>query len=332
MEGHKKKCPYVIVQCPNHNCHERMARNLVEEHAAVTCQWRMVSCQFCQKKYPKAEEHIHCETCHMFPLNCSNGCEQVVPREQMSKHLETDCPHTLVSCPYHDLGCNVKVERRNLETHIHEDTTSHLGFACKKLALLQQEFNKENKTLKKQLDDVKKENENLLLKVSAQEKEMQKSKMETPTFVWKVTGFDDILRQAKHGRNNKMDSDPFYTGKYGYKLKLSVNPNGDGSGRNTHLSAFVIVMRGEHDGILPWPFNQKVTFTLVDQQESLDERENVVMHFRANTKLENFARPTAEENPGRGYARFVSHEKLRTRRYLVDDTLFIQVDVGPPSV
>lgn len=207
-----------------------------------------------------------------------------------------------------------------------------MGFACKKLALLQQEFNKENKTLKKQLDDVKKENENLLLKVSAQEKEMQKSKMETPTFVWKVTGFDDILRQAKHGRNNEMDSDPFYTGKYGYKLKLSVNPNGDGSGRNTHLSAFVIVMRGEHDGILPWPFNQKVTFTLVDQQESLDERENVVMHFRANTKLENFARPTAEENPGRGYARFVSHEKLRTRRYLVDDTLFIQVDVGPPSV
>ena len=226
----------------------------------------------------------------------------------------------------------LQVERRNLETHVREDTTTHLSFACKKLALLQQEFDEEKKTLKKQLDDLKKENNNLLLKVSAQEKEMHKSQMETPMFVWKITGFGDILHQAKVGRNNKIDSDPFYTGKYGYKLKLSVNPNGDGSGRNTHLSAFVIVMRGEHDAILPWPFNQKVTFTLIDQQESLDERQNVTMLFRANTKLENFARPTAEENPGRGYARFMSHEKLKTRRYLVDDTLFIQVDVGPPPL
>lgn len=224
----------------------------------------------------------------------------------------------------------LQVQRRNLERHVQEETTAHLSFACKKLVHLHKEFDQEKKNLKKQLDDLKKENDNLVLKVSAQEKEIQKTRMESPTFVWKITGFSEILRQAKHGRNNKMDSEPFYTGQYGYKLKLSVNPNGDGSGRNTHLSAFVIVMRGEYDGLLPWPFHQKVTFSLVDQQEDTDERENVVMHFRANTKLENFARPTAEENPGRGYARFVSHERLKTRRYLMDDTLFIQVDVGPP--
>ena len=146
-----------------------------------------------------------------------------------------------------------------------------------------------------------------------------------------MSEFSEILRQAKHGRNNKIDSEPFYTETYGYKLKLSVNPNGDGSGKNTHLSVFVIVMKGEYDGILPWPFNQKVTFTLVDQQDDVQERENVVMHFKANSKLENFARPVSEENPGRGYARFVSHDKLKTRRFIVDDTLFIQVNVSPPS-
>jgi len=156
---------------------------------------------------------------------------------------------------------------------------------------------------------------------------MQKTKTESPVYLWKITGFSEMLRQAKNGRNNKIDSEPFYTGQYGYKLKLSVNPNGDGSGKSTHLSAFVIVMKGEYDGVLSWPFNQRVTFTLIDQQDCTDERENIEMHFRANPKLENFARPIAEENPGRGYARLVSHERLRSRRYLVDDSLFIRVDV-----
>ena len=223
-----------------------------------------------------------------------------------------------------------KVERRDLERHINDHSTAHLSLACKKLVHLHQEFDKEKTNLKKQLEELKKENDSLVLKVSTQEKEMLKTRTESPTYVWKITGFSEILRQAKNGRNNKLDSPPFYTGTYGYKLKLSINPNGDGSGKNTHLSAFLIIMKGEYDGMLAWPFHQKVIFVLVDQQDNLEERDNVVMHFRANTKLENFARPVSEENPGRGYARFVSHDKLKSRRYIVDDTLFIQVAVSPP--
>lgn len=247
----------------------------------------------------------------------------------MQNHKETECTLTLVPCPYLELGCTTKVERRNQKKHLLDQTSSHLSLACEKLLSLREEFSVQKAKLKKQMDDLKKENESLSLKLSAHEKETSKPKMETPVFVWKISGFSEMLRQAKQGRNSKIDSTPFYTSSYGYKLKVSVNPNGDGSGKNTHLSAFVIVMKGEYDGMLPWPFSQKVSFTLIDQQESLNERENIVMHFKSNTRLENFARPVSEENPGRGYARFVSHEKLKSRRFIVDDTLFIQVDVGP---
>ncbi|KAJ7357517.1 TNF receptor-associated factor 4, partial [Desmophyllum pertusum] len=161
----------------------------------------------------------------MFPLNCVNGCEQVVPRVQMPRHLETDCLLTSLSCPYHDLGCFVKVERRDLERHIQQQTTAHLNLACKKLVQLHLDFDHEKTSLKKQLEELKKENDNLVLKVSVQEKEMAQTRIESPAFVWKIAEFSEILRQAKHGRNNKMDSEPFYTGPYGYKLKLSVNPN-----------------------------------------------------------------------------------------------------------
>lgn len=234
-----------------------------------------------------------------------------------------------IVCLIFAVVCSSKVERRNLKKHLLDQTSSHLSLACENLVSFRKEFNEQKAMFKKQIDDLKKDNESLSLKLSAKENETSKPKMETPVFVWKISGFSEMLRQAKQGRNSKIDSVPFYTSSYGYKLKVSVNPNGDGSGKNTHLSAFVIVMKGDYDGLLPWPFSQKVSFTLIDQQDRLNERENIVMHFKSNTRLENFARPVSEENPGRGYARFVSHEKLKTRRFIVDDTLFIQVDVGP---
>ena len=42
--------------------------------------------------------------------------------------------------------------------------------------------------------------------------------------------------------------------------------NGDGMGKGTHISLFFVIMRGEYDALLRWPFRQKVTFMLLDQE------------------------------------------------------------------
>ena len=34
--------------------------------------------------------------------------------------------------------------------------------------------------------------------------------------------------------------------------------------KKTHLSVFMVLMKGEYDAILRWPFNKKVKFTLID--------------------------------------------------------------------
>lgn len=34
--------------------------------------------------------------------------------------------------------------------------------------------------------------------------------------------------------------------------------NGDGTGKGTHLSLFFVVMKGDYDALLPWPFRHKV--------------------------------------------------------------------------
>ena len=160
-------------------------------------------------------------------------------------------------------------------------------------------------------------------------------KLETRTFIWKIERFSEVLRRAKAWENPSMDSSPFYTDRtdsYGYKLKVRVAPNGDGTYENTHLSVYIVVMKGEYDAMLPWPFKRKVRFTLIDQQEDLVERQNITQHFTPGNHPESFARPKSEDsNQGFGFAQFVSHEALHSRRYIVDDTLFLQVDIGPSS-
>ena len=151
--------------------------------------------------------------------------------------------------------------------------------------------------------------------------------VESRTFTWKITSFAIKLKQAKNKVKEYVESDPFYM--HGYKLKLKMYPNGYVNVKNTHLSIFIFVMKGENDAILPWPFKKKVKFTLIDQQEDSVKRKNVFLSFIPGYRPESFARPTQEENAVSGYTEFISHEKLYSRRYLLDDTLFLQVETGP---
>ena len=92
---------------------------------------------------------------------------------------------------------------------------------------------------------------------------------------------------------------------------------------------YIAIMKGEYDTILAWPFKKKVRFTLIDQQEDPVERENVVLRVSLCDHPVNCARPINEENLIWGHHEFVSHEKLFSKSYLVDDTLFLQVELGP---
>ncbi len=161
-------------------------------------------------------------------------------------------------------------------------------------------------------------------------------KLETRIFVWKITNFSIILSLAKAGRYLCSDSVPFDTARTescGYKLRVRVYPNGSGSGKNTHLSVYIYVMKGEYDAILPWPFKKKVKFTLIDQQANPVERVNVYMRLSPGNYPESFAgRPKEEHGTGRGFSKFITHEEIHSRRYVVDDTLFLQVEVGPSSI
>uniref|UniRef100_A0A1X7TUV4 TRAF1-6 MATH domain-containing protein n=1 Tax=Amphimedon queenslandica TaxID=400682 RepID=A0A1X7TUV4_AMPQE len=59
----------------------------------------------------------------------------------------------------------------------------------------------------------------------------------------------------------------FYTSPGGYKMKLKVDCNGCDIARGTHIYCHVFLME-EHNDTIEWPFQGKVTITLLNQ---LDE-------------------------------------------------------------
>ncbi|MCJ8737780.1 hypothetical protein PDJAM_G00027930 [Pangasius djambal] len=140
--------------------------------------------------------------------------------------------------------------------------------------------------------------------------------------IWKVHDY-----QRRKDAGAPLTSPPFYTGRSGYKLSVRVYPDGEGSARGTHLSLYVMVMRGDFDSLLPWPFRQSITLTVLDQSGS---RNHISCSFNPDTNKESFRRPTADSNAALGFSRFISHTDLEGPRnavYVRDDTLFIKVKV-----
>ena len=151
-------------------------------------------------------------------------------------------------------------------------------------------------------------------------------------YTWKISCFSEVQSKAKSEEKILIHSPPFYY--YGYKFRLQLHPNGTADWKATHLSLFFILMKGEYDAKLSWPFQGIVKFALVDQQEDADDSRNVVWPLPAFPQdSRNFVdRPLTDENIGWGFDDFVSLKKLTERCYIVDDTIFIQVKVAPETV
>ena len=147
---------------------------------------------------------------------------------------------------------------------------------------------------------------------------------EFPPYLWTVTNFWEKVRRAKNGGEVLIESDSFYLGLPGYKMKLRMYPDGIDLGKNAFISLYVVLVKGQYDAILPWPFRYTLKFTIIDHNPDLKQRENFSKSSKSQTSGKCSLRPEGEQNQGQGYSRFLSHEKLRDGRLVVDETLIIQ--------
>ncbi|XP_028664597.2 TNF receptor-associated factor 2 [Erpetoichthys calabaricus] len=166
------------------------------------------------------------------------------------------------------------------------------------------------------------------LAIAEMEQKLQEHEHSTHdgVFIWKINDFSRKRQEAVAGRMPAIFSPVFYTSKYGYRMCLRLYLNGDGTGRGTHLSLFFVVMKGKWDALLKWPFNQKVTLMLLDQ----NNREHIIDAFRPDITSSSFQRPNSEMNIASGCPLFCPLHKLDCKSasaYLQEDTIFIKAIV-----
>lgn len=97
-------------------------------------------------------------------------------------------------------------------------------------------------------------------------------------------------------------------------------------GKGTHVSLFFVIMRGQYDALLKWPFRQKVTLMFIDQ----NNREHVVDAFRPDPTSSSFKRPTTEMNIASGCPLLMSLSQLDsvTNAYIKDNAAYVKIIVS----
>ena len=160
------------------------------------------------------------------------------------------------------------------------------------------------------------------------ELELRMRLLETASYngklIWRLTNYAKRKQDAVNGRTLSLYSQPFYTSQFGYKMCARVYLNGDGMGKGTHLSLFFVVMRGECDPLLQWPFRQRVSMSLLDQSGA---GRHITDNFRPDPTSTSFQKPRMEMNIASGSPMFAEQTVVESDKYLRDDTIFIRITV-----
>lgn len=146
-------------------------------------------------------------------------------------------------------------------------------------------------------------------------------------FIWKIPDIKRRYKDALERRTLSLYSPPFHSSPHGYRMCIRAYLNGDGSGKNSHISVFFVLMRSEHDNLLPWPFRQAVTFQLINQE---NQSKGISETFLPDLQSPSFQKPHSEMNIASGFPRFVDQKILKDENFTKGNAIFIKckVDLG----
>ena len=208
----------------------------------------------------------------------------------------------------------------------HADNVASMDELKKSFAELKKSFAE----LKRSLEQLKNTTEEIeihqMVKVARIESDMSNQfkilENSNGQLIWKIEGYGERKQDAILQKALSLYSSPFMTSSHGYKMCARVYLNGDGMGKGTHLSFFFVVMKGEYDSLLPWPFRQKVTLMILDQGP---DRRHLSETFRPDPTSSSFKKPISDMNIASGCPLFIAHTVLDGSTYVKDDTIILKI-------
>uniref|UniRef100_A0A8V0YST5 TNF receptor-associated factor n=1 Tax=Gallus gallus TaxID=9031 RepID=A0A8V0YST5_CHICK len=340
----KTDCQFEELPCPRADCKEKILRKDLPDHVEKTCKYRETTCKYCKSQVPmimlqvallqnesleknKSIQTLHNQICS-FEIEIERQKEMLRNNESKILHLQRVIDSQAEKLK--ELDKEIRPFRQNWEeadsmkssveslqnrvTEL-ESVDKTAGQGARNTSMLETQLSRHDQMLS--VHDIRLADMDLRFQV-----------LETASYngvlIWKIRDYKRRKQEAVMGKTLSLYSQPFYTGYFGYKMCARVYLNGDGMGKGTHLSLFFVIMRGEYDALLPWPFKQKVTLMLMDQGPS---RRHLGDAFKPDPNSSSFKKPTGEMNIASGCPVFVAQTVLENGTYIKDDTIFIKVIV-----
>ena len=233
-----------------------------------------------------------------------------------------------------------------MDPHLQSHTREHLDLACVKLNNTQVQLDETRAKLTCLTQDhltIIKESQETKIKFEEKLEALQKqiymlvkingNSAGNTLFNWKITSFwSEFMKQKKGEEHKTIESDPFYTAIYGYKLKVFVDLHYKAQYRRV-LSIGIRLMESEYDDLLPWPFSFTTTFTAF----GVSSYKQVTTVAQLSPTKENLSLPLFSRRPRGGSTAdgrvndFLSTYHLQNGLYILNDTLSLQVDVRRPD-
>ena len=344
---HLNTCDYTFLSCPN-KCDggDKILRKDMEGHKTEECPRRQYVCPHCEESGEYEERTTtHLEECPLVKIRCSNdGCDSLIARCELASHRD-ECEFEVVPCKYAKLGCIVEVPCKDLKNH-EEDRQQHFEFAIDAVPNLQLQICKQRKAIS-ELEDMVKKQGNMLAQqqsiIIAQSEEIDEMKVELEESCDEVSFSNDsgILYPnafkftnfaERKSNDDHVFSPPFYSGPGGYKLCIKVYANGYGSRKDTHLSVFVYLMRGENDDHLPWPFTGVVKIKLLNQLKNSSHHSKSIEFGKYDSGRGKRVEDGDRASGGCGLSDYILQSSLGyqaslKQQYLKDDCLYFGMSV-----
>ena len=283
-----KPCPL----CNEPNFTTMLNRKLVREVNAlvIRCPQKELGCEW-EGELGQLQSHLHptgpgagvvsSKGCGFVVVECVYQCGAQLQRQLIQEHEMEICPkrsiEAQVACLQQKFEANLKImtaENQQLRQELKEAHERELKWReelseVKKKYELLQTAQKEQQKLH---DELK------VMHTKFEDHEKQCVSFESHTIPLPVPPFYFSLTNYDHYRSNNLlyHSESFYSHPGGYKMRIQVFPNGWASCRGTQMGVCVLLLRGEFDDKLHWPFDGSITIHLYNRTTQQWSNEKII--------------------------------------------------------
>ena len=218
-------CVYTNVKCSF--CGEQHQRNKIESHQDSQCVKRPFTCSIC-KEYKSTYDCVvneHTPLCEFRPVECPNSCgANNLQHQHLEEHVSTQCPLSYVDCEFSDTGCDAKVHRKDLSSHMEENIITHVSLLARENRKLKRQLKEQEEKSRYERQKQERNITDLDNRIVKQAEAFEVERSTTKLFLSRVAPIDLVHSSVTELLfNETWNSSPFYSHIGGYKLQLYMS-------------------------------------------------------------------------------------------------------------